>query len=167
MLHVVNRATAKTGQTRRGNLQPRHGGIRSGQRFHPLHLRRARPQAQTGIHRRQQGLGRRQPVHFSRHQKNPRHRLENHADHRAGHRPHAPMAPAKPVGAPTPMNLVLTGSSSGIGKFLADSLAAQGPRGLPRSRARRRMVSPFPATFPIGPRCKAAPEKIPSELEPG
>ena len=41
------------------------------------------------------------------------------------------MAPKKPVGAPTPMNLVITGSSSGIGKFLADSLAAKGPCGLP------------------------------------
>jgi len=32
----------------------------------------------------------------------------------------------KPVGSPTPMNLVITGSSSGIGKFLADSLSAKG-----------------------------------------
>jgi 3-oxoacyl-[acyl-carrier protein] reductase len=36
------------------------------------------------------------------------------------------MAPEKPVDSRTPMNLVITGSSSGIGKFLADSLAAQG-----------------------------------------
>jgi 3-oxoacyl-[acyl-carrier protein] reductase len=36
------------------------------------------------------------------------------------------MVAEKSMGAPTPMNLVLTGSSSGIGKFLADSLAANG-----------------------------------------
>jgi len=36
------------------------------------------------------------------------------------------MAPKKPVGPPTPLNLVITGGSRGIGKFLADSLAAKG-----------------------------------------
>ena len=81
MLHVIERGTAKTGEAPRGNLQPRHGRICAGQRFHPLHLQRAGVETEAGILRRQQGLGRRQSVHLSRHQKNPRHRLENDADH--------------------------------------------------------------------------------------
>jgi NAD(P)-dependent dehydrogenase (short-subunit alcohol dehydrogenase family) len=36
------------------------------------------------------------------------------------------MASTKSLVASTPMNLVITGGSSGIGKFLADSLAAKG-----------------------------------------
>ena len=97
------------GQARSRNLQSRHGGIRSGQRLHRFHLQRARPEARTGVLRRQQRLGRRQSVHFSRYQKNPRHRLENHAHHRAKHCAHAAMAPAKPVGAPAPMNVTVLG----------------------------------------------------------
>ncbi len=98
MLHVVKRATAKSAKhgVEIYNLgTDEYVQVNDSIR---LHLRRARPQAQTGILRRQQGLGRRQPVHFPRHQKNPRHRLENHADHRARHRAHAGMVAAKPVG---------------------------------------------------------------------
>ena len=109
MLHVIGRGTAKTGETSRRNLQPRHGGICAGQRFHPVHFRRAGRETEAGIHRRQQGLGRRQPVHLPRHEKNPRHRLEDDADHRAEHHAHAGMAPAKPVGARTAMKIVVQG----------------------------------------------------------
>jgi NAD(P)-dependent dehydrogenase (short-subunit alcohol dehydrogenase family) len=36
------------------------------------------------------------------------------------------MVATEPMGSPTPMNLVITGSSSGIGRFLAESLAKRG-----------------------------------------
>ena len=101
MLHVVNRATAK--QTRH-NVETYNLGtdeyveVNDSVKFICSALGLKPKLEYSGGNKGWVGDN---PFIFPRHQKNPRHRLEDDAHHRAIHHPHAPMAPEKPVGART------------------------------------------------------------------